>query len=537
MKRLVTLLLTLLTIAWSQDTFTSMLPIVIIDTEGQTIPDEPKIHSMMRIIDNGAGMENRITDPSTGYDGHIGIEIRGASSQMFPKKQYAVETRDELGENFNVELLGFPKENDWILHAPYSDKSLIRNNLVYTLARQMGNYASRTKFVELFLNDEYQGVYILMEKVKRDNDRIDIARLNPDEIAGDDLTGGYIIKIDKFAGENNDRWFSEPSLSQYGGVYYQYHYPSFEDIAPEQIEYIQNYIDEFEQMFEDGSYLDPQNGYYNFIDWDQFIDYAIMQEFAKNVDGFRLSSFIYKDKDSNDPRLHTGPLWDFNLAFGNANYYDGSNPVGWYFDTNFEGDPWRIPFWWYMIWDDDEFKYAFNARWQELRQGVLSDKHVNSMVDSLVSHLGPAIDRNFEVWPVIGTWVWPNAYIGETYAHELNYLRDWITSRLLWMDTQTQELGVELVENHQIHSAYPNPFNPNQTIHIQVGSPGHVDLVIFDVQGRIVRELSGVASGAGSLALQWDGKSSESVNLPSGVYLIAQDSDFSQGVFKVTLLR
>ena len=522
---------------FSPQPFISMLPIILIDTEGQIIPDEPKIHSMMRVIDNGPGMENNVTDPSTGYNGHIGIEIRGASSQMYPKKQYAVETRDELGENLNVELMGFPSENDWILHAPYSDKTLIRNDLVYTLARQTGNYASRTKAFELFVNDEYQGVYILMEKIKRDNNRLDIAKLKPDEIAGDDLTGGYIIKIDKWAGENTDRWFSEPALPEYGGVYYQYHYPAYDDIAPEQESYIQNFIDEFEEMFEDGSYLDPQDGYYNKIDWDQFIDYAIMQEFAKNVDGYRLSSFIYKDKDSNDPRLHTGPVWDFNLAFGNANYYDGSSPVGWYMDTNFGDDPWRIPFWWYLIWDDDNFRYAFNARWQALRGDVLSNDHVMTMVDSLVGHLGPAVARNFEVWPVIGDWVWPNEYVGESYAHELNYLRDWIMSRLIWMDSQTQELGVEVPPVHQVLSAYPNPFNPNQTIQLRLDKPGSVEMTIMDIRGRVVREISGKAAENGYVSLHWDGKSNVSAALPSGVYFIASLDKRNPAVYKVTLLR
>ena len=517
--------------------FTSMLPLVLIDTEGQTIPDEPKIHSLMRVIDNGPGMENTFTDPSTGYSGHIGIEIRGASSQMYAKKQYAVETRDEAGENLNVELMGFPSENDWILHAPYSDKTLIRNNLVYTLTRQTGNYASRTKAFELFINDEYQGVYILMEKIKRDNNRIDIAKLNPDEIEGDDLTGGYIIKVDKFAGENTDRWFSEPALPEYGGVYYQYHYPAADDIAPEQEIYIQNYVDEFEEMFEDGSYLDPQDGYYNKIDWAQFIDYAIMQEFAKNVDGYRLSSFIYKDKDSNDPRLHMGPIWDFNLAFGNANYYDGSNTVGWYMDTNFGTDPWRIPFWWYLIWGDETFRFAFNARWQELRSDVLSNDHVMDMVDSLVGHLGPAIDRNFEVWPVIGEWVWPNEYIGETYAHELNYLRDWINSRLIWMDSQTQELGIETPKYHELISVYPNPFNPQQTIQIHTSQPGFTSMDILDIRGRLVRKISGMADGKGRLSLQWDGKSNSSSDLPSGIYFIVHENQYLSNVYKVTLLR
>src|SRR5690606_9969158 len=138
--------------------FTSNLPIVVIDTQGRAIPDEPKILARMGIIDNGEGVRNSTGDPFNGYDGFVGIEVRGASSQAFPKKQYAIETRDADGEDVNVSLLGLPGEEDWILQGPYSDKSLMRNVLVYHLARRMGRYASRTRYAEVVLNDEYQGV-------------------------------------------------------------------------------------------------------------------------------------------------------------------------------------------------------------------------------------------------------------------------------------------------------------------------------------------------------------------------------------------
>ena len=515
----------------------SLLPIIVIDTEGQSVPDEPKIHALMGVIDNGPGEVNHLTDAFTGFDGHIGIEIRGASSQMYPKKQYAVETRDSLGEDINVELLGFPSESDWVLHAPYSDKTLIRNALVYTLARETGNYASRTKYFELVLNGAYQGVYILMEKVKRDANRIDIAKLDPDEITGDDLTGGYIIKVDKWAGGDTDRWFSDPALPGYGGVYYQYHYPKREDIVDEQISYIQGFISDFEQMFADGSYLDPVDGYYSKIDWDQFVDYAIMQEFAKNVDGFRLSSFIYKDKDSNDPRVHTGPVWDFNLAFGNANYYDGANPIGWYFDTEFQGDFWAIPFWWYLIWDDIRFRYAFNVRWQQLRQTVLNEDHIMSMVDSMVSEMGAAKERNFEVWPVLNEWVWPNEYVGGSYDNELNFLKDWISTRLDWMDTQTWWTEIIEPEDFQLTPAFPNPFNPSQTLNFRVASPGYLEVLIYNIQGREINRLEANAGADGHVNLKWEGDDRYSNQLPSGVYFLVPDVKDRNAVLKVTLLR
>ena len=166
---------------------------VFIDTQGLNIVDEPKIPSNATLV----------MALDTIYKGNMGIEFRGASSQdLFPKKSYGLETWDENNEDINVSLFGMPEEEDWILYGPYSDKSLMRNILIYDLSRDIGQYASRTLFVDVTINEEYQGVYVFMEKLKRDGERIAINKLKDDENLGEDLTGGYILKIDKTAGNN-----------------------------------------------------------------------------------------------------------------------------------------------------------------------------------------------------------------------------------------------------------------------------------------------------------------------------------------------
>ncbi len=187
--------------------FESNLPIIVIETmNGQEIPDEPKITAQMGIVDNETGM-NEYPGTYNDYDGKIGIERRGASSQGYAKVGYGLETRLENGENNNVSLLGMPVENDWVLHGPYSDKSLIRNVLAYQFSREMGQYASRTRLCELFINNTYSGVYVLMEKIKRDTFRLDIGKLEPHEVSGRDVTGGYIFKLDK-QNEGEEFWVS-----------------------------------------------------------------------------------------------------------------------------------------------------------------------------------------------------------------------------------------------------------------------------------------------------------------------------------------
>ncbi|OZC02025.1 hypothetical protein BSZ36_02935 [Rubricoccus marinus] len=415
----------------------SDLPLVIVDV-GREIPNEPKVEGRMRIVDNGPGERNRPDDAATGYDGPIGIELRGATSRTkYAKKQYAVETRDEAGANLNVPLLGFPEENDWILHAPYSDKTLMRNVLAYRLAREMGQYASRTRYVELILDGEYQGVYVLMEKIKRDDGRVDIATLNPDETSGDDLTGGYIVKIDKRSGGERGGWLSPVRAPGWGGSgrpLYQFHDPKPSEIAPEQAAYIENWISDFERALMAETIEDPARGYPAFIDLASFVDYFLLVELSKNVDGYRLSAYFHKDKDSNGGLLRAGPVWDVNIGFGNADYYSGADPEGWQVLMTQAEDPFQIPAWWPRLVQTESFQSAARARWAELRAGPLATDSLVARVDGIADQLDEAQARNFQRWPVLGRRIWPNEFVGETYAEEVDFLRSWLRQRLAWMD-------------------------------------------------------------------------------------------------------
>ena len=423
-----------------QVNFTSSnLPIFVINTFGQEIPNEYKINARMGVIYNGEGVRNYLTDPFNHYDGWIGIELRGSSSLTFPKKSYAVETRDSLGNDKSVSLLGLPSEADWVFYGPYNDKTLIRDVLAYKLARDMGRYASRSRFFELVINGEYKGVYVLLEKIKRDANRVNIKKLNPADTTGDALTGGYIIKIDKLDGENNDGWYSNfrpfPQLS--ARIFYQYHYPKPEDIVEAQKNYIKAWIYSFESAMFGPYYADTILGYSKYIDVQSFVDYILLNELVKNIDAYRLSTFFYKDRDSRNPKLFAGPVWDFNLAFGNCDYYQAYNSSGWYLEyvSEYSNIPsWEnyfIPFWWKKIFTDQNFQNKFRQRWIALRNSVWTYEKINTTIDSLVQLLEESRQRNFQKWPVIGQYVWPNYYVGQTYEDEINYLKNWLSSRLV----------------------------------------------------------------------------------------------------------
>jgi len=405
------------------------LPILTIDTFGEEIVAEPRIQAHLGIIDNNG--ENSLYDDFNGYNGSIAIEKRGNSSQWQPKPPYRFETVNEDGSNNNVSLLGMPEENDWVLYAPWSDKSLVRNALTYHLSNMMGRYASRTRFCELFINGDYRGVYILMEKIKRDNNRVDIEELDPDETEGDDLTGGYILKFDwGGTGENNGGFYSE-----YDGNLYNYHYPKPDEIAEEQEEYIYQFIYDFETTMESPSYNDLETGYSNIMNVSSFVDMIIMQELSKNVDAYRLSTYLYKDVDSFDGRLTAGPIWDINHGYGNCNYGETWLTDGWLLEYNPEGGD-QMSFWWELMWQDEHFQAQISERWHYLRSQALSDENINAVIDSLVNHIGDAQVKNFNRWQTLGQYVWPNYYVFDTYDEEIDYLKSWTFERIEWIDSE-----------------------------------------------------------------------------------------------------
>ncbi len=419
----------------------SNLPIIVIDTYGQPIEDEPKITAEMGIIYNGPGERNNLQDPFNDYNGYIGIEKRGQSSQMFPKTSFAVETRDSNGENLNVSLLGLPEENDWVLYAPYSDKSMLRNIVSFELYRMMGNYGSRSVFCEVVINGEYKGVYTLMEKIKQDDNRVDIAGLNPDEILGDNLTGGYIIKVDKIDWDfqyNIDGWRSNPSPAYPNAmdITFQYFSPAPDEIVPEQRAYIREFITTAENALTLYTFSNPYLGYHKYFDVLSFVDMMLLNEIGKEVDKYRYSTYFYKDKDSKGGKLFAGPPWDFDLGYGNVNYWEpGLDHTGWMYQM-VEPVEWGIMFWWKRLMEDEYFRDLAKSRWVWLRERQLSDENIHTLIDSVITRISEGRERNYERWPILGEYVWPNYdWEGNDYDDEVDYFEDFLFNRVAWMDS------------------------------------------------------------------------------------------------------
>jgi CotH kinase protein/Secretion system C-terminal sorting domain len=495
MKRLFTflpLVILLMGTGYSQTVpFTSSnLPVIVINTNGQDILDDPKITADMGIIFNANNARNNLTDPFNHYSGKIGIETRGQSSQMFPMKSYGIELRDNTGNSQDKSLFGLPKESDWILYAPYTDKTLMRNFLAYTMSRELGHWAANCRFVEVVVNGDYKGIYVFMEKIKRASGRVNITKMAVTDISGDAVTGGYIFSLDKGA----NAWFS--AYTEPNGTLkpqFSYVFPKPENIVPEQKNYIKSYVDSFENILAGAQFQDPVNGVRKFADIPSFIDYFIVNEISRNVDGYRLSSFFYKDRNSKNAKIFAGPVWDYDLAFRNADYCNGSSTTGWAYQFNNvcpSDGAGLVPFWWYNFMNDTAFTASLRCRWKSMRQTSLSETHFNTLIDSVFNLVNEARQRHFQRWPVLGQYVWPNPQpIPATYEAEISTLKTWIATRLQWIDANLPNSGscFDYPADRKetiIVSINPNPLNGDGTMIVQSKNNQSLAMQVSDAMGR-----------------------------------------------------
>ncbi|WP_412063373.1 CotH kinase family protein [Rubrivirga sp. IMCC45206] len=406
----------------------SDLPVFEFETGGVRIPDEPKVPVRLRVVERGY----RSGEPAVGYHGWAGVERRGQSSQSrYPKPQLGLELRDDDGDNRRVGLLGLPSDDDWVLHGPYGDKSLVRNALAYHLAGQMGRYAPRTRFTEVVLDGDYLGVYLLTERIEQGDDRVDIRTLKDDDRGPRSITGGYLFKIDK---GDVGGWPSTIPGSNGRYPVYTPHDPKPEDLSRAQRLYLESTVAAFEETMAGPDWDDPDDGYARHLDTATFVDVFLLTELARDVDGYRVSTYYHKEHIGDGGRIRAGPVWDFNIAFGNADYYGGDRADGWQVDLVPRSRDHPIPGWWPQLAHEAAFRSAAAARWADLRRGPFHADSLDATVDVLVGRLGDAPDRNFARWPVLGRRVWPNPFVGATHAEEVAYLRRWLRERAAWMD-------------------------------------------------------------------------------------------------------
>jgi hypothetical protein len=440
---------------YSQTLTDSNLPIVIITTDinpGTNQPyeivDSPDVLGNMKIIKHPDGTRNYVTDQNTpaflNYNGRLAIQIRGSSSQSIDKKGYKVTTvqADNVTNN-NVSLLGMPSENDWVLNGLAFDPSLIRDYLAYNLSRQMGNYAPRTQYCELIINGDYRGLYLLQEKIKADTNRVNILKITTADNDGENLTGGYITKADKLTGGDPVAWSTVPYAGEV--VNYIHDLPKPEDVTTQQDTYIHGQFTNLQTTISaNNSTL--LNGYTTVIDVPSFIDFMISNEFAANVDGYQLSTYFHKDRNG---KLRAGPIWDFNLTWGNDLFlwgFDRSKIDTWQF-TNDDNEGSKF---WTDLFNNATFKCYFSKRFNQLMQTgqPMNVTVLNAFIDNTVSLITEAMVREHQRWNTV-----PNNPL------EIANLKAFIVSRINWMNGHL--IGFSACNNVPVPPLVINKINYN----------------------------------------------------------------------------
>ncbi|MDD3321334.1 MAG: CotH kinase family protein [Paludibacter sp.] len=506
--------------AWFKAPFvfdSSNLPVINITTDfGATIVDEPKVNAIMTIFNDS--VRNYLLTSKPDFVCNIGIEYRGSYSQNFPQKSYGLETRDSIGNNFNTKVLGMPKENDWILTANYNDKVFARNSFAFDLFKQMGHYAPRLKHCEVIVNDEYQGIFLFSEKIKQDDDRVNIADITTSDSTGNNVTGGYIFKTDYTETGNN--WLSSYSPVNKPGssVYFVYHDPKPEDITEPQKEYLKDYIYGLETVLYSDDFANPSTGFRAYLDEASFIDYFIIGEITRNPDAYKKSRYFYKDRDSIDSKVYSGPVWDYDWAYKNINttcvHSNSTDGSGWSYLLN-ECNPRPVPpSWEVRMLQDTVFANAINARYYELRNSIMSDSRNNHFIDSIATLLAEAQARHYTKWSTLGLNVGTNELGTQptTFEGEIQKFKNWIQTRMNWLDTNM--VGHRIINTANINlkqtvfRIFPNPV----TSTLYVESDKNIQSVeIYDLSGQQIRSLK--VGNSSKISIDVD-------NLNRGEYLV-----------------
>ncbi|MCF8359279.1 MAG: CotH kinase family protein [Prolixibacteraceae bacterium] len=491
------------------------LPLVVVETDQYGIAYDQSIWTTasMGIVQNDEGNYNKPGDAFNIYNGLISIRQRGQSSRDFAKKSYRFELVDSLGEDSTVSLFGMPEESDWIFFGPYTDKSQIRNKMVYDLVLGMGLYAPRSRFVELMLNGQNEGLYMITEQIKRDKNRVDISKLKDTDIAGYKVTGGYIFKFDKT--DPNMKWRTNRR---------EIVYP--DELQDEQKAYLKNLFTEYDSIVFTNDFDDPEIGIRKYIDDTSLVDFIIANEFPKNADAYLYSTYMYKDRDDKDGRIKFGPVWDHDLSFGNTHFQEGNLVEGWQFDYNHATMKLR------RLLQDRDLVQLLQERWWMYREDALSNETILGYMDELVEQVCEVLERNYEIWPIIDKELFGPGYYVNSYENEIAYMRNWIEQRLAWIDDNIDDIyyekeyvGNDYLSNKsgdELLQVFPNPFTDNLKFRLYLEKECDVRIEFYNLYGQL--QYSEIKSSmAGSVEIACGDEGLE-VLIP-GFYLVQIFSD------------
>lgn len=443
-------------------TFKSALPIVVLNNRGGgEIPNDNIARDVrLHVLDRDVSGYTSISAP-TSLSLPAAAKLRGSSSAGFAKKSYGIEFRDESGEARAQPLLGMPAGEDWALISCYEfDRAFMRNAWIFEMARQAGSWSPRTRFVELWFNQDgdnleyadYRGVYLLCENVRNGTDRADITPIEPADLSQPYLSGGYIFKVDRFDADEFHWQTSRGLPVNTTGNMLTIHRPKLADLPAAQSSYLVNYF----QQFEDTLYAEAAAGfgtrnYQSFIEPATWADHNLFNMFAKNVDALRLSAYFLKDRGR---RITGGPLWDFDRSANSTDSRD--NDYNTWLGTG-DGTNFFTYAWWEKLFADIEFRQVYVDRWYQLRRGPLATANFQSLLDSFLAEFRVADADN----PSTRDYArWYGSATSNILANEVANMKSWLGNRAAWIDSQFCAPPVP--------SPVAGPVNPGQSVTLTI---------------------------------------------------------------------
>lgn len=426
----------------SDGSFCTHLPLLVIETDGQTIPGlltgeqdifgeneytmaedgDSMIIVRMEVFDSQESC-NHPTDTPT-LSTATQIRVRGHSSRKFEKAPYLLKLVTEDGAERDEALLGMSEHNEWVLHGPYLDKSLIRNYLFYNLSGELMDYAPNCRFCELILDGDYRGVYLLVESITAGEDgRLPILMKKKNSILS-----GYLLRIDRPTEADLETLrdvdvFTERTYTQHVDVAIRY--PGKGRLTEDLRTRIEQDFSAFEKALYSYDYDSGDYSFQNYLDMDSFVDYYIINAVSSNIDAGRFSTYIYKTMDGK----YRLCVWDFNNCCNN--FVEN--------ETSVDFDGVRSAVYYDMLFRNREFVERVIARYRELRQTILSEAFLEQYMDDTLAFLGDAVDRNNARWaeyiasdPLMD----PEGEGRNPHSQEeaVAMLKDNLFSRMEWMD-------------------------------------------------------------------------------------------------------
>ncbi len=435
--------------------FVSEVPIVVVESFGRgEVPREREYQENWALVfevDPLTGQSRMLGEASDCY--RMGMRGRGQSSRYFEKGQYRVEVWDDQGRDLKVPFLGLPAEADWVFSAPWIDKSLVRNPFVFGLGKELGMMVPRSKSFEMFLNEsggavdsrDYVGVYHLFEKIERGSQRVDIEKLDSSVVSGEDLTGGYLMRM-----EPVDVVGEAPKALGWNSI------EVLEPKAPvsAQLSYLGRYLDNFYATLGgtrgQGAVgvvnADPVSGYPAFIDVDSFVNLVVINELVRDQDSYVRSNYLFKERGG---KLVQGPLWDYNLSMGTGGFFENTSVSGWQYEQDYNrGMEWDDGFdgeadWIFPLMNEVNFRQRVIDRWVDLRRrGILREDRLLGSLDELVAELGGAGGRNFVRWDILAEGLSFESPLVGTWDGQVGFMKDWLRRRIDWIEGQFVEVPI-----------------------------------------------------------------------------------------------